>query len=1044
MKKCFIKFSAVITAVLMLFSTAAGAGIAYADEPDEQAREAAAFVIGSGGAAVPREVEELVEAAALEADPGIDKTSADLNISDIKIETVESGDYKATVSFSITKAENKPDQVTLFVYDITDYANVDKESEDTYKWTFSENADKLIIFDQMEVAADAGDTLKFEFMIDKALADHIMVAKIGGANIAAAEAVQAATFDAKSAAIATPTPTPTEEPTPTPTDEPSAPPTDEPSAPPTDEPSAPPTDEPSAPPKDEPSAPPTDEPSTPPKDEPSAPPTDEPSAPPTDAPTAPPTDEPSAPPTDAPTAKPSTPQTTSDPEIDKESGDFEITDINVTKDPAGDYKVKVSYKINAEQMPDRVSLFVYDITDVGGVDKDDEDTWKFDTDSVGSIVIFDQTDVTEEMRGGASFEFMIDRSLKDHIMIVRVGGVGTADAKSFIVSEPETPPTEPSESPTTEPSDAPTSEPSESPTSEPSESPTSEPSEAPTNAPTGPPTSAPTPTSSVTTPTAPPPTAEPQNTSDPGIDKESDDFEITDINVTKVPSNDYNVKVSFKINAKPMPDRVTLFVYDITDVEGVDKNNESTWKFDTDKAGNIVIFDQMDVTEDMADGAVFEFMIDASHKDHIMIVRVGGAGTADAKSFVVSEFAAVPTATPGPGTPTATPGPGTPTATPGADTPTATPGPGTPTATPGPGTPTATPGPGTPTATPGGSVPTATPQPLPPQNFDGDAPKDVVVTLPNTGAAVTGVTLNGNPVPKEYYKIENGVITFTPEFLESLPNGEHEIVIETSDGTASNSYSVNIEVSNTFEPATPTPAPTPTRKPSISGGGGGGGSGGGGRRYDLGFGTNATPAPSATAKPDSADGPAATAAPGGDTPISGEAQVFEDVPADHWAYSYIMSLYNAGIINGETPTLFVPDDGITRAEFTKIAVLMFGLTPDGTSTFADVPADEWYAPYIAAAQAAAIINGTSETTFSPDEYISREQIAAIVGRYLGMSSDAPLSYTDAAEIEPYALPYVSALTQAGILTGDNGYFMPKSSATRAEAAAIMSRTRILD
>ncbi len=248
--------------------------------------------------------------------------------------------------------------------------------------------------------------------------------------------------------------------------------------------------------------------------------------------------------------------------------------------------------------------------------------------------------------------------------------------------------------------------------------------------------------------------------------------------------------------------------------------------------------------------------------------------------------------------------------------------------------------------------------------------------------------------------------------------------------------SIEPSTSPSSEP-TNTPTPTPTRRPSYSGGGGGGGG-------TFGTGATATPKPTATTEPGDIAAPNATATP--DTTVVGPGpvsdQVFEDVPADYWAYSYIMDLYNMGIINGETPTLFVPDGNVTRAEFAKMAVLMFGLTAQNTeSKFVDVTPGDWFSPYVIAATEAGIVLGTSETTYSPNDNITREQIAAIIGREMNWTSDNPLDYSDADTIEDYAKPYVAGLTEQGILTGDNGMFRPKDNSTRAEAAAIIDRVK---
>lgn len=167
----------------------------------------------------------------------------------------------------------------------------------------------------------------------------------------------------------------------------------------------------------------------------------------------------------------------------------------------------------------------------------------------------------------------------------------------------------------------------------------------------------------------------------------------------------------------------------------------------------------------------------------------------------------------------------------------------------------------------------------------------------------------------------------------------------------------------------------------------------------------------ATATPAPTKAPTPTTEPGD--------QVFEDVPSTYWAYSYIMDLYDAGIVNGASATMFYPENNVTRAEFTKMAVVLFGLDSKSTeSQFTDVPANEWYAKYIVAATEAGIVTGITETEFAPNDDVTREQMAAIIGRYLDITSNAAMKYSDSAAISDYAVPYVSGLTEKGLLTGE--------------------------
>ncbi len=211
-----------------------------------------------------------------------------------------------------------------------------------------------------------------------------------------------------------------------------------------------------------------------------------------------------------------------------------------------------------------------------------------------------------------------------------------------------------------------------------------------------------------------------------------------------------------------------------------------------------------------------------------------------------------------------------------------------------------------------------------------------------------------------------------------------------------------------------------------------GGIGGGG------FSTSGSTTP--TAAPEGTAGPvvAPTAAPVG-------SQVFEDVPPTYWAYDYIMDLYNAGIINGETATLFMPENNITRAEFTKIAVSVFGLTATSTtSQFVDVQASDWFAPFVIAATEAGLVNGISANEFAPNADITREQMATIIGRQMNMTSSKVMTYSDAASISDYAKEYVAGLTENSLLQGDEtGNFRPQANAARSEAATLLDRVYVL-
>ena len=92
-----------------------------------------------------------------------------------------------------------------------------------------------------------------------------------------------------------------------------------------------------------------------------------------------------------------------------------------------------------------------------------------------------------------------------------------------------------------------------------------------------------------------------------------------------------------------------------------------------------------------------------------------------------------------------------------------------------------------------------------------------------------------------------------------------------------------------------------------------------------------------------------------------------------------------------------------------------------------------------------IFEGTSETTFSPESPLTREQAAKLLCRLLDYlevktESTAPaVSFADEAEISDWARPYVDRASAAGILLGSNGSFLPRQTVSREQAAVMLER-----
>lgn len=173
---------------------------------------------------------------------------------------------------------------------------------------------------------------------------------------------------------------------------------------------------------------------------------------------------------------------------------------------------------------------------------------------------------------------------------------------------------------------------------------------------------------------------------------------------------------------------------------------------------------------------------------------------------------------------------------------------------------------------------------------------------------------------------------------------------------------------------------------------------------------------------------------------------FNDVPTTHWAFEHIEYLYSQGLMTGKTTTLFAPESPITRAEVITILARMSGENLAGyNSGFSDVAANDYYAGAVTWGVRAGITNGTTATTFSPNEPITREQIAAMIYRYAEYKgynftyTQSAINFTDQSNISAYAFNAVYSMQRAGIIDGyANGAWLPQGYASRAEAAKMLA------
>lgn len=172
---------------------------------------------------------------------------------------------------------------------------------------------------------------------------------------------------------------------------------------------------------------------------------------------------------------------------------------------------------------------------------------------------------------------------------------------------------------------------------------------------------------------------------------------------------------------------------------------------------------------------------------------------------------------------------------------------------------------------------------------------------------------------------------------------------------------------------------------------------------------------------------------------------FKDIE-NHRYEEDIVYLAQRGIIEGRTEEIYDPDGKLTRAEFTALISRLLKLESDEESQlpFKDVDMDSWYYEFVKAAFDNKIIEGTSQTTFSPDRHVTREEMVTIIVRILENKAilhriepsalDVAM-YIDSNHISEWAQDFLFYGVKYGLIEGrTETELAPREFALRGEAA----------
>ena len=175
---------------------------------------------------------------------------------------------------------------------------------------------------------------------------------------------------------------------------------------------------------------------------------------------------------------------------------------------------------------------------------------------------------------------------------------------------------------------------------------------------------------------------------------------------------------------------------------------------------------------------------------------------------------------------------------------------------------------------------------------------------------------------------------------------------------------------------------------------------------------------------------------------------------DYWAHKGIDYCVRNRLMSGVGAGTFSPDTACTRAQIVKILYNLSGNQTDYSYyylPFTDVAPGAWYYNAVAWAYCNDVTSGTSATTFTPNDAITRQQLVTFLYRYTVKyapeftGNAAPISaFPDAGSVANWAYAAMSWAVGNGLIKGnahDNGldYLDPNGSATRAQTATIIMR-----
>lgn len=108
---------------------------------------------------------------------------------------------------------------------------------------------------------------------------------------------------------------------------------------------------------------------------------------------------------------------------------------------------------------------------------------------------------------------------------------------------------------------------------------------------------------------------------------------------------------------------------------------------------------------------------------------------------------------------------------------------------------------------------------------------------------------------------------------------------------------------------------------------------------------------------------------------------FNDVADKDWFADAVKYVADKGMMNGTSKTTFGPNDSTTRGMIVTVLYRLENEPSAAAASFTDVVSGQYYTDAVAWANANGIVTGYGNGKFGPNDVVTREQLAAILYRY---------------------------------------------------------------